>query len=115
MQRGNGLVVPLRLRQKRSRLLRNDLFHVGETGENLIIDGQTYPRIETGNIPSAYCDVPVTLVDNGTIFYTIIIAGHLAAKAIGDGDTIRPAPGWFMFIKDTVTEERLKSELVVAK
>lgn len=45
------------------------------------------------------------LDDNGTVFHTIMIAGHFASKATGNGDTIRPAPGWFMFIKDPAMEE----------
>ena len=87
----------------------------GKRGENLIIDGQAYPTIDTDDVPVAYCDVPVRLDDNGAEFDTIMIAGHLASKVMGDGDTVRPAPGWFMFIKDTAMEERLQAELVVAK
>ena len=36
-------------------------------GSDLLLDGVTYHRIDSGDIPPAYAEVPVTLDDNGII------------------------------------------------
>ncbi|TFK66157.1 hypothetical protein BDN72DRAFT_900080 [Pluteus cervinus] len=85
-------------------------------------DGKT--NIEFwGHVPQAYCDCPVTLDDNGVVFDTTLIAGHMATAVIQnpntkEWDTMRPAPGWYMFVEDQgpkeverVEAKKLKAEL----
>jgi hypothetical protein len=71
----------------------------GETVPGLVLDKVTYPVIESGNIPVGFCEVDVKLDDNGVIFPSMMVSGHLAFSMEGEKDTIRPLPSWFMFIK----------------
>ncbi|KAF9481143.1 hypothetical protein BDN70DRAFT_912402 [Pholiota conissans] len=71
------------------------------SGKNVcVLDGVEYGRIDANNIPPGFCEVDVKLNDNGAEFDCMMVSGHLAWKAEGDKkDTVRPKPGWFMFVK----------------
>ncbi|TFK66158.1 hypothetical protein BDN72DRAFT_844710 [Pluteus cervinus] len=84
-------------------------------GMQLCIDGQYYGSVEDTSIPRAYCDCPVKLNDNGVVFNTTMIAGHMATAVIQnpntkEWDTMRPAPGWYMFIEDQELKDRESAE-----
>ncbi|OJT14294.1 hypothetical protein TRAPUB_9154 [Trametes pubescens] len=70
------------------------------------LDGVPYFTIAIGSIPAGYCEVDVTLDDNGKVFDCMMVAGHVASawssspNAGPDAfDTISPAPQRFMFVK----------------
>ncbi len=70
------------------------------------LDGVPYFTIAIGSIPAGYCEVDVTLDDNGKVFDCMMVAGHVASAwssspnaGPGAFDTISPAPQWFMFVK----------------
>jgi len=75
----------------------------------LTLDGVSYPRIETEDIPAGTAEVDVKLDDNGEIFKTLLVAGNMGSaigssndaslSKSGQRDTVRPVPGWWMFIK----------------
>ncbi|EIW81428.1 hypothetical protein CONPUDRAFT_124551 [Coniophora puteana RWD-64-598 SS2] len=75
----------------------------------LTLDGVSYPRVETGEIPVGTAEVDVKLDDNGEIFKTLLVAGSMGSAICssndkylsqsGQRDTVRPVPGWWMFIK----------------
>ncbi|KAF9484824.1 hypothetical protein BDN70DRAFT_849120 [Pholiota conissans] len=70
-------------------------------GEILVLDGVQYGAVGAYNLPSGFCDVDVLLNDNGKEFDCMMVSGHLALKTEGeDRDTVRPHPGWLMFIKE---------------
>ncbi|KAF8817143.1 hypothetical protein BYT27DRAFT_7247691 [Phlegmacium glaucopus] len=78
----------------------------------LVLDGVSYPTIESEEIPVGFCEVDVKLDDNGVKFPCVMVSGHLALSVEGaKKDSIRPLPSWFMFIKekihDQVAPERL--------
>ncbi|KAH7922265.1 hypothetical protein BV22DRAFT_1037655 [Leucogyrophana mollusca] len=74
-----------------------------------ILDGVPYPVIETADIPGGYAAVDVKLDDNGEIFDTVLVAGSVGTLICSSGktsvsptgirDTVKPLPGWWMFIK----------------
>ncbi|KAH9478366.1 hypothetical protein JR316_0008820 [Psilocybe cubensis] len=68
----------------------------------LVLDGVRYGSIGQDKIPVGFCDVDVKLDDNGELFDCMMVSGHVAGRLQGpERDTLRPAPGWFMFIKPT--------------
>jgi NADH:ubiquinone oxidoreductase subunit len=61
------------------------------------------------DIPPAYGQVDVQLNDNGELVDTVMIAGVVGFKVLGDGEnrnTLTPYSGWWMFTLD----EELKEE-----
>ncbi|KAH7910176.1 hypothetical protein BJ138DRAFT_1153517 [Hygrophoropsis aurantiaca] len=74
-----------------------------------ILDGVSYPVIDTNDIPNGYAKVDVKLDDNGQEFDTVIVAGSIGSQICSSGkssvsstgirDTVRPLPGWWMFVK----------------
>ncbi|KAF9484828.1 hypothetical protein BDN70DRAFT_797078 [Pholiota conissans] len=70
--------------------------------DQLFLDGVEYGTIETDRVPSGYSQVDVDLDDNGAKFDCMMVSGHMGMKVEGEKkDTVRPHPGWFMFIKET--------------
>ncbi|KAF4618565.1 hypothetical protein D9613_009794 [Agrocybe pediades] len=67
----------------------------------LQLDGINYGFIQSGYVPTGFCEVDVNLNDNGEIFDCMMVSGHVARLTTGDDlDTVRPMPAWFMFIKE---------------
>lgn len=82
--------------------------------------GNTYPRIDTSDIPVGFVSVPVKVNDNGRELKTSMVAGMVGIEAIpGANDTvsdigpaknsIQPFSGWWMF------EELSEAELAEKK
>ncbi|KAH9899279.1 hypothetical protein C8Q73DRAFT_679271 [Cubamyces lactineus] len=68
------------------------------------LDGVKYFTLPIGMISAGYCEVDVKVVDNGERVDCLMVAGHVAVKAIsksgkGGRDTLCPAPQWFIFEK----------------
>ncbi|KDQ55838.1 hypothetical protein JAAARDRAFT_180698 [Jaapia argillacea MUCL 33604] len=77
-------------------------FHTQESirQTSLILDGRPYPIIDSTESAPGFCTVDVKLDDNGELLNTTMVAGHFACRVEGDkGDTLKPEPGWFMFVK----------------
>jgi hypothetical protein len=87
----------------------------------IVLDGDVvFPTIDTDNIPSGFVSVDVLLNDNGKLFETVMIAGHLGAKLLsgqeGEADRsgrkaeqrlsarVGVAAGWLMFVKKSLNE-----------
>ena len=68
------------------------------------LDDVKYPVIQFGDVPAGYCEVDVTLDDDGIITESVMLAGHVAYSVssmdnTGRLDTIQPASHWFMLAK----------------
>lgn len=61
-------------------------------------------QLDTTDVPLGYSEVDMHLNDNGEEMETTLIAGMAGYRIEGE-DTIAPAPGWWIFVKD---EEALK-------
>ena len=78
----------------------------GGTVPVLVLDKVSYPVIRSGDVPEGFCEVDVTLDDNGVTLPCMMASGHLAYSVEGERkDMMRPIPSWFMFVKG----ERQKS------
>ena len=67
---------------------------------NLSLDGVAYPIIDSEEVPTGFCDVDVTVDDNGKLLECMMVSGHSATLVEGDKkDSVRPIPSWFMFVK----------------
>jgi len=72
----------------------------GGTVPELVLDKISYSVIKSGDVPVGFCEVDVTLDDNGVTLPCMMVSGHLAYSVEGEKkDTIRPVPSWFMFVK----------------
>jgi hypothetical protein len=60
--------------------------------------------INTNDIPIGYVTCPVTVDDNGKIYKTDLFAGHMHGVK-KDENTIAPAVGWSLFVKEGVEDE----------
>ncbi|KAI0703656.1 hypothetical protein C8T65DRAFT_696695 [Cerioporus squamosus] len=70
----------------------------------LTLDGVSYFVISAEYVPAGYCEVDVTLFDNGSETFCTMIAGHYAASISsstsgGKLDTLSPSPHWVIFEK----------------
>jgi hypothetical protein len=72
--------------------------------KRLILDGMEYPVIGVGSVPTALCEAEVDVNDNGQELKCMVVAGHVATRAV-TSTSIAPAPVWFMFEKEDVVEE----------
>jgi hypothetical protein len=82
----------------------------------LVLDGVSYPSIDSNEVPMAIAEVPVKLDDNGEELETTMLAG-LVGTAVGDSgvtdrgsvgkqDQLNPVVGWWMFtLKKGVVQE----------
>jgi len=82
----------------------------------LVLDGITYPVIR--DIPNGFCEVDVTVRDNGEPLDCVMVAGHMAMHVVtgesGQRDTVRPSPHWFMYRKVDEPATRVASDQVWA-
>ncbi|KAF8967478.1 hypothetical protein BDZ97DRAFT_1903364 [Flammula alnicola] len=68
----------------------------------LILDDVQYPAIDTQNIPMGFCQVDVKVIDSEGESDCVMMSGHMACLVEGEtGDTVRPLPSWYMFVKPT--------------
>jgi hypothetical protein len=85
----------------------------GEVVPQLVLDKVSYPVIDSSDVPVGFCEVDVKLDDNGVIFPSMMVSGHLALLVEGEKkDRVRPLPSWFMFIKGE-EEEKKWNDLVM--
>lgn len=75
----------------------------------LVLDGLRYPCIDTGEIPTGYCEVDVKLDDNGHAMDCMMVAGHVGNVVSATGpqgimDTLQPQAEWFMFVKEEMKD-----------
>jgi len=67
----------------------------------LLLDDVEYGVIDSGDVPTGFCEVDVKLDDNGQEFDCMMVSGHMASRVEGAmKDTLRPFPSWFMFVKE---------------
>ena len=79
----------------------------GYVDKALQLDGATYHRIDTQDVPSGYSVVPVKVDDNGYIFDAKLIAGSVGKKFSSSGgmtedgrvglDTVQAESGWWFY------------------
>lgn len=73
----------------------------------LTLDNAVFPIIKTGDVPSGYVEVDVVLDDNGQVFDTVMIAGHMGGRVVdATKNKLGVANGWAMFIKDAEKEQK---------
>ena len=78
----------------------------GRPMPEFVLDKVSYPVIGSDDVPVGFCEVDVTLDDNGVTLPCMMASGHLAYSVEGERkDMMRPIPSWFMFVKG----ERQKS------
>ncbi|CAF9922508.1 MAG: hypothetical protein ALECFALPRED_002108 [Alectoria fallacina] len=73
----------------------------------LILDGVSYHRIESDEVPPGYSSVPVKVDDNGDEFDATMVAGSVGINCTSSGDeldgglveldTVSAETGWWMF------------------
>ena len=78
-------------------------------GNTLVLDGVTYPRLDSGEVPAGYAQVDVTLEMNHKDYPTALIAGSVGTEVFsshdkslsddGKRDSARPALGWWWVFK----------------
>ncbi|KAG0288429.1 hypothetical protein BGZ96_007818 [Linnemannia gamsii] len=62
----------------------------------LTLGDVAFHRVETGDIPTGYADVPVLLDDNGRKTKAVMVAGLVGTRVTGNQDTIQPQPAWWI-------------------
>ena len=76
---------------------------VGNWGSLYTLDGVPYLDVECGIFPDYFCDVDVTVMDQGEKVACKIVAGHVAVQGSlpegtsGISDTLAPSAQWFVF------------------
>lgn len=55
--------------------------------------------LDSNNIPSGYCSVPIEYDDNGTKYETTLVAGHISVS-LPNQKTIQPNLDWFLMINN---------------
>ncbi|KAF8312167.1 hypothetical protein F5887DRAFT_1047970 [Amanita rubescens] len=81
------------------------------TGKQLVLDGVSYPMIDSQDVPVGFAEVDVELDDNGEKFETTIIAGSVGSQiCMGTSsvrDAIRPLPAWWYAIMEEVKPDKM--------
>ncbi|KAF8310914.1 hypothetical protein F5887DRAFT_1051423 [Amanita rubescens] len=81
------------------------------TGHQLVLDGVSYPKIDSQDVPVGFAEVDVELDDNGEKFETMIIAGSIGSQICMSTssvrDAIRPLPAWWYMIMEDVTPDKM--------
>ncbi|KAI9237867.1 MAG: hypothetical protein BYD32DRAFT_415341 [Podila humilis] len=62
----------------------------------LTLGDTAFHRVETGDIPAGYADVPVLLDDNGIETKAVMVAGLVGIRVTGNHDTVQPQPAWWI-------------------
>ncbi|KAF9072083.1 hypothetical protein BDP27DRAFT_1361330 [Rhodocollybia butyracea] len=93
-------------------------------GPRAVPSSHAYHEIHTSDIPMGYAEVDVKVDDNGALFQTIMVSGLVGMQVCdsndktlspeGLRDTIKPAPGWWIFIQrdDYITPEEEMRQLM---
>ncbi|KAF8350485.1 hypothetical protein F5887DRAFT_939463 [Amanita rubescens] len=80
-------------------------------GGQLVLDGVSYPKIDSQDVPVGFAEVDVELDDNGEKFETTIIAGSIGSQICMSTssvrDAIRPLPAWWYMIMEEVTPDKM--------
>ena len=73
----------------------------------LKLDGVSYHRIDSDDVPPGYSSVPVKVNDNGAEFDAMMVAGSVGINCTSSGgeldegsvelDTVSARTGWWMF------------------
>jgi hypothetical protein len=82
--------------------------YVNERIQQLVLDGNTYPVVDMGDVPLGYCTVPVKIDDHGNELMAEMLAGSVGCQWMssdkekdGSGasklDTIQPWSGWWIY------------------
>ncbi|CDO68663.1 hypothetical protein BN946_scf184790.g12 [Trametes cinnabarina] len=76
---------------------------IRDTGK-YVLDGVPYFTISVEKIPAGYCEVDVTVDDNGIRLKCNMTAGHVASKVLscdpdGEKNTVMPSAQWFIYEK----------------
>lgn len=53
-----------------------------------VLDGISFPRLDTNDIPPAFASVPVKVNDNGVEYDTVMVAGLVGIQASADGSSL---------------------------
>lgn len=74
---------------------------------HLTLDGVTFGVVDMDDVPRGYCEVPVSIDDNGTQIKAEMMAGSIGMEWTSrDGanpkdkdklDTVQPSSGWFIY------------------
>ncbi|KAK7422658.1 hypothetical protein QQX98_001446 [Neonectria punicea] len=93
--------------------------------QGCVLDGVIYPKVDTGDIPSGFTTVPVTVDDNGEIFECTMLAGFLGIQSLPENPSekasgkrsakddqpaltrVRPLSGWVMYENESVSSKLL--------
>ena len=86
----------------------------------LKLDGVSYHRIESDEVPPGYSSVPVKVDDNGNLFDSMMVAGSVGINCTSSGDeldeglveldTVSAETGWWMFEIQDSNESCASSE-----
>jgi len=81
----------------------------------LILDGVTYPVLDSAQVPAGYAQVDVTLEMDYKDYPTALIAGSVGTEIFSSGDkslsddgerdSARPALGWWWVFKKEVEDQ----------
>jgi len=78
-------------------------------GNQLALDGVSYPKIDSQDVPVGFAEVDVELDDNGEKIETTIIAGSIGSQICMSTssvrDVIRPLPAWWYMIMKEVAPD----------
>ena len=80
-------------------------------GHQLVLDGVSYPKIDSEDVPAGFAEVDVELDDNGEIFETTFVAGSIGSQICMSTssvrDAIRPLPAWWYVVMEEVTRDKM--------
>ncbi|CDO68660.1 hypothetical protein BN946_scf184790.g9 [Trametes cinnabarina] len=90
--------------KQEANLGRVDIDRRFRSRREYMLDGVQYFTIRVQDIPAGYCEVDVTVNDNGVRLDCNMIAGHVASKVLrsepdGEKNTLTPSAQWFIYEK----------------